>query len=298
MTARTRAELALLGVTLSWGGSFLVVKDTLAALGPFTLIALRFTLAAAVLALVFRRAAFALEGSARSGANLRVALGIGGLLFAGFALQTAGLTTTTPARSGFITATYVGMVPLLGRALFGRRLGARTLVAIVGALVGLFLLTDPRGEGVNPGDWLTLLSALAFASHLIAIERCGLGLSARALSFAQMATVAVVATPLALALERASPELTARSLAALAYLGLVCSALGFFAQTWAQRHTTATRAGLIFALESLFAALLSVAVGAESLTIWQWAGGLLLVAGVIVGESEPHAPPENHEFGV
>jgi drug/metabolite transporter (DMT)-like permease len=292
VTARTRAELALLGVTLSWGASFLVVKDTLATLGPLTLIALRFTLAAVALALVFRRAAFSLGATVRGRSRFRVAAGIGALLFAGFALQTAGLATTTPARSGFITATYVGMVPLLGRVLFGRLLGARTSLAILGALTGLFLLTDPRGEGINPGDWLTLASALAFAAHLIAIERYGLGLSARALSFAQMATVAAVAAPLAFALEGASPALGARSLAAIAYLGLVCSALGFLAQTWGQRHTTATRTGLIFSLESLFAALLSVSVGAECLTIWQWAGGLLLVAGVVLGEREP---AENRE---
>jgi len=298
VTARTRAELALLGVTLSWGGSFLVVKDTLATLGPFTLIALRFALAAAALALVFGRAAFALGADVRGRSNLRTAAAIGGLLFAGFALQTAGLTTTTPARSGFITATYVGMVPLLSRVLFGRRLGARTLASIAGALAGLFLLTDPRGAGVNAGDWLTLLSALAFAAHLIAIERYGLGISARALSLAQMATVALAAAPLAFALEGASPQLSARSLGAIAYLGLACSALGFLAQTWAQRHTTATRAGLIFSLESLFAALLSVAVGAESITIWQWAGGLLLVAGVIVGESEPPSLEQNRGLGV
>jgi drug/metabolite transporter (DMT)-like permease len=286
VTARTRAELLLLGVTLSWGGSFLVVKDTLGTLEPFTLIALRFTLAALALALAFGRAAFALGEDARGRSQVGVAAGIGLLLWAGFALQTAGLATTTPARSGFITATYVGMVPLLGRVLFGRSLGARTLVVITGALVGLFLLCDPRGEGVYAGDWLTLLAAVAFAAHLLAIERRGPAFAWRALSFAQMAVVAAIAAPLALAFEDASPRFSGRSLGAIAYLGLVCSALGFLAQTWAQRHTSATRAGLIFSLESLFAALLSVAVDAESLTSWQWAGGLLLVGAVIAGESD------------
>jgi drug/metabolite transporter (DMT)-like permease len=291
VTPRTRAELALLGVTLSWGGSFLVVKDTLGALGPLTLIALRFTLAAMALALAFRGAAFALGRDEGGCSRVLPAAGIGALLLAGFVLQTAGLATTTPARSGFITSTYVAMVPLLGRVLLGRRLAPRVGFAVAGALAGLFLLTDPRGAGTNVGDWLTLGCALAFAAHLLAIERWGAAFSSRALAFAQMATVALVAAPLALALEGAPPALGLRALSAVAYLGLVCSALGFLAQTWGQRHTTATRAGLIFALESLFAALLSVALGAESLTAWQWVGGLLLVGGVVFGESEPLAAP-------
>jgi drug/metabolite transporter (DMT)-like permease len=126
--------------------------------------------------------------------------------------------------------------------------------------------------------------ALAFAAHMIALERWSRELPAAALSFAQMAVVMVLALPLALAFESAPREPTARSWAALAYLGLVCSAAGFLGQTWGQRHTSPTRAGLLFSLESLFAALLSVAIGIESLSALQWLGGLLLVGGVMVGE--------------
>lgn len=289
MTSRSRAEFVLLGVTLAWGGSFLVVKDTLAALPPLSLIALRFTLAAAALALAFRRHAFALGRDARGGSQWRTAGWIGALLWAGFAFQTAGLLYTTPARSGFITATYVALVPLLGRVFLARALGKRMLAAVGAALAGLFLLTDPRGRGVNLGDTLTLLSALAFAAHLLALDRHARAMPSPALAFAQMAVVAGLALPLALAFEGAPHALSGRSLAAIAYLGLLCSAGAFLGQTWGQRHTTPVRAGLIFSLESLFAALLSVAIGAEVLTPWQWLGGLMLLAGVVIGEL-PDAP--------
>jgi drug/metabolite transporter (DMT)-like permease len=289
--SRLRAELVLLGVTLAWGGSFLVVKDALATLEPFTLITLRFAIATAALALVFRRRAFALAQSAASRARWGTAAGIGALLAAGFAFQTAGLRFTTPARSGFITATYVAMVPLLARVLLKRALRKRVLAAVLAAVAGLYLLTDPRGGGVNLGDALTLVCALAFAAHMIALERWGREFSAAALAFAQMAVVTALALPLALAFESAPRELATSSWAALAFLGLVCSAAGFLGQTWGQRHTSPTRAGLIFSLESLFAALLSVAIGAESLSALQWFGGLLLVGGVMVGEL-PEEPAE------
>ena len=284
MTPRLRAELVLLGVTLAWGGSFLVVKDTLGTLAPFQLIALRFALAVVALAAVFGRGALRLGRDAAGRLPWRAALAIGLLLWAGFALQTLGLQHTTPARSGFITATYVAMVPLLTRVISGRPLRKRVVAAVGAALLGLYLLTDPDRGGVNRGDWLTLLGALAFAGHMLALDRGARAMPAPALAFAQMVVVAGVALPFALAESGASGALSGRSLVALGYLGLICSAAGFLGQTWGQRSSSPVRVGLIFSLESLFAALLSVAIGMEVLTPLQWAGGLLLVAGVVVGE--------------
>ena len=293
MTARLQAELVLLGVTVAWGGSFIVVKDSLATFSPFTLIALRFALATATLALVFRGAAFALGRDAAGRTHWRSAAWIGALLFAGFAFQTVGLRFTTPARSGFITATYVALVPLLARVFLKRSLRKRVLAAVLAAITGLYLLTDPGGSGANLGDALTLLSALGFAAHLIALERWARELPPAPLAFAQMAVVGALALPLALAFESAPREIGSGPWLALLYLGVICSAGAFLGQTWGQRHTSSTRAGLIFSLESLFAALLSVAIGVEVLTPWQWVGGLLLVGGVMIGElaEEPAGEP-------
>jgi drug/metabolite transporter (DMT)-like permease len=75
----------------------------------------------------------------------------------------------------------------------------------------------------------------------------------------------------------------ARAWAALVFLGLVCSALVFGAQTWTQQRTPPSRTALILALEPLFAAGVSVAVGMERLGAWEWLGGGLVVAGVVIG---------------
>ncbi len=293
MTTRLRAELVLLGGTVAWGSSFLVVKETLATVPPFTLIALRFALAAVALVLFFGGGAFALDGAGSAWTRWRTAGWIGALLGAGFAFQTTGLQYTTPARSGFITATYVAMVPPLARLYSKRTLRKRAIVAVLAAVAGLYLLTDPRGAGVNVGDALTLLSALAFAAHMVALDRRGRELPPAALSFAQLAVVAALALPLALAVESAPIQLSCGSLASLAYLGLICSAAAFLGQTWGQRHTSPTRAGLIFSLESLVAALLSVALGAETLSALQWLGGLMLLGGVMLGELPDGPAPAN-----
>lgn len=165
------------------------------------------------------------------------------------------------------------------------------LAAVLAAVAGLYLLTNPGVGGANLGDGLTLLAALAFAAHMLALDRGSLAVPAGALAFVQLAVVAGIALPLALALEARPQAIAAPAWAALAYLGLICSAGGFLGQTWGQRHVSPVRTGLIFSLESLFAALLSVAVGVETLTPLQWLGGLLLVGGVTLGEL-PDAPAE------
>jgi drug/metabolite transporter (DMT)-like permease len=277
-----RAEVALLAVTVGWGASFVLAKIALGSLGPFTLLFLRFALATTALALAFRRRALALPGGARS---VRIALGIGALLFAGFAAQKVGLTHTTPARSGFVTATYVAMTPILARVFLGRAIAGRLGVAVAAVVVGLFLLLAPdAAQGPNRGDLYTLVGALAFAGHLVALDRYTRELPSAALSFAQMASVMLLAAPLAAASEPLPAEIPAGVWGATLFLGLVCSAFAYSVQTWAQRHTSPTRAALIFSLESLFAALISVASGVEALAAPQWVGGLLVVGGVAVGQ--------------
>jgi drug/metabolite transporter (DMT)-like permease len=70
----------------------------------------------------------------------------------------------------------------------------------------------------------------------------------------------------------------------VAFTGLVMTALAFFVMNWAQRHTTAVRAALIYALEPVSAAVFSWWAIGEQLGTAGWAGGLLVVAGVVAGE--------------
>lgn len=91
--SRTAADLLLLLIALVWGGSFVVVRDSLRQIPPFLLIGGRFTLAFAALGLIFPRRLRAWRG--HLGAGLLLALP----LLGGFALQTLGLRYTTASAS-------------------------------------------------------------------------------------------------------------------------------------------------------------------------------------------------------
>ena len=277
------ADLALVAMTLLWGASFLVTKDLLAAIPPDVLIALRFALSAAALALVRPRAILRPDRRV-----WRAGLVLGAALYLSFALQTFGLAYTTPARSAFLTAGYVFLVPLLGWIFARQRVGLGVGVGAVLATIGLALLTGPDVDaGIRRGDVLSLLCALGFAVHILLLGRLAPGLPAVELALAQMtvaAALALAASAFGGAARLAPGALGTDVLGAVAFLSLGCTALAYLVQTWAQRTTPAARAALIFALEPAFAAIFSVSLGRETLTPLAVLGCILIGLGVLAAE--------------
>lgn len=287
---RLAAHAALLATALAWGGSFVVVQDSLATLSPHALLVLRFGLAAAALA-----AGGAVTGRLRAaGGTWLAGAGVGVWLYVGFALQTLGLGYTTPARSGFLTGVYVLLVPIAQRGL-GVRVPPRVAVAAALGFAGLALLTQPRAwSEVNPGDLLTLACAVGFAGHVVALGRAAPRHPALPLAVAQLAAVAMLSVPGALA-EGASgvdlapaaggaPAGAAALVGGLLFLGLVCSGGAYLAQSFAQRRVAATPTALWLSLEAVFAALVSVALGRERLTAPEWLGGGMMVLAVVLAQ--------------
>jgi drug/metabolite transporter (DMT)-like permease len=288
------ADLALVAMTLLWGASFLVTKDLLAAVPPDVLIALRFALSAAALALVRPRAILRPDRGV-----WRAGLVLGAALYLSFALQTFGLAYTTPARSAFLTAGYVFLVPLLGWIFARQRVGLGVGVGAVLATIGLALLTGPEVDaGIRRGDVLSLLCALGFAVHILLLGRLAPGLPAIELALAQMtvaAALALAATALGGAARLALGTLGADAIGGVAFLSLGCTALAYFVQTWAQRTTPAARAALIFALEPAFAAIFSVSLGRETLTPPAILGCVLIGLGVLAAEGLRRPEPATAE---
>lgn len=275
-------ELAIVVVAFVWGASFLAVKVALVELSPYAILLGRFALATAVLLALYGRRVRRLPA-----ATWRAGLAVGACLYGAFLFQTLGLEHTTPARSGFISGAYLVIVPVLQRALFGTRVSPRVALGIAIAFAGMALLTHPGSLGeVNRGDVLTLVCAVGFALHIVVLGHFAPRLPTPDLALLQIGFAGVLALPGALAAGDgvSALEVSAPVLGAVAFLGIFCSALAFGVQTWAQARTTPARAALLLALESVFAALLSVAVGVETLSLGEWAGGLLVVGGVLLGE--------------
>ena len=137
--------LALLLVAVTWGVTFSVVDEATTTLPAADVVAWRFGLAGGILLLI-RRSAPALPALLR-----RRAIALGGLLGAGFLLQTWAITYTDAVMSGFLVGTLVIIAPIAGWLLFGDRPGLAAIGAVTLAGAGLALLSL-RGNGFGFGE--------------------------------------------------------------------------------------------------------------------------------------------------
>lgn len=286
MTRRLQADLALALCALIWGATFVVVKDALAFASVFSFNAMRFTLAAIVMGIVYFRAV------RKSGtATVFAGMLIGVFMFGGYAFQTLGLKFTTPSKAAFITGAGVVMVPVLLAVFWRRRVSAWVWTGAVAALFGLYFLTVPRSgfSALNIGDLLALGCAVMFAFHIILVARYSPRHSVAALSFLQVATTAVltalclpllVATRWEVPFVRWSPTLVA----AILITAVGATALCFSLQVWAQQYTSPTHTAILLSLEPVFAALTSLIVVHERLGARVLAGAVLVFIGIVLAE--------------
>lgn len=276
--ARLQADSALMLLTVLWGTTFVVVKDALSHADPFSFLALRFGVGAAVLSVLSGRKVL-------SPIHLRRGGVLGLFLFAGFAFQTVGLKYTTPSRSAFITGLYVLLVPVVMLALFRRVPRVSSLVGVVLSAMGLYYLTGAEvgSTGFSRGDLLTLVCAVAYAFHISFTERYAQKEGVGALVAVQLWVVALLSA-VCLPFVEVRVAWTPAFLGAVAFCGVFASALALSIQTWAQARTSAVRAAIIYSLEPLFAGAFSVVLGYETLGVREWVGGGLIVSGVLVAE--------------
>lgn len=282
-----RSDLLLIAAAAVWGVSFVVVKDALSSSSPLLLLSIRFTIATIVLApLANVRAPFS-RGELRAGLVLTL------LLASGFATQAVGLQYTTPARSAFIVAMSSVLAPVIALVLLKHRTTWLVLAALIIAGVGLYFLTAPDAGGLNRGDLWTLVTAVVFGGHIVAVTEFSRRFNARRLVWLQLAGTAVGTLIAALLLERMRFDGSLGLWAALLFLGILATAVALVWQMLAQREMTSARASLVLCLEPVFASLTSWLFWGETFSLMQGLGAMLILGGMVlavVGESQGEAP--------
>lgn len=275
-----RAEAALLAVTIVWGGTFLAVQYAMTLSGPLFFVGLRFAIAAAVaLPVAGRRLRHVTRGELGAG------LAIGVSICVGYTLQSEGLRHVLSSESAFITALYVPIVPLLQWAVLRRPPGLTTWAGAGLAFLGMMFIGGGGAglDGFGRGELITLASAFVFALEIILIGAFAPNVDARRVTALQLATTSALAFALMPVFGEAPPATVPWPLLAVAAaLGLASSVIQL-TMNWAQKFVSPARATIIYATEPVWAGLLGLAAG-ERLGALGWAGGALVLAGVVVSE--------------
>lgn len=282
--SRGKAELALTLTAVIWGTTFVVVKRSLDDASALLFVAMRFTLAAVLLAAIYRPQL----------KERRVGRGglIAGLfLFGGYAFQTAGLRFTGPAKAAFLTGLFVVMVPMLAALVYRVWPHVSEALGILVATAGMGLMTlHGQSLRIERGDTLILLCAVSFAAHTLAVAHFSRREGFAQIGVGQVATTAALAWATFWWLEAPFVRPTAMLAAGVAITAIFATGLALTIQAWAQQFTTATRAALIFAVEPVVAWITSYLIAGESFLASSAVGAALILAGVLLAELKPIGP--------
>ena len=278
------AELLLLTVTLFWGSTFPLMKEAIEQIPVMSFLFIRFAVASLLLLLIAGRGMKTLD---RKGVGRGIFLGT--LLFGAYLFQTLGLEITSSANAGFVTGLNVVWVPLLVGPILKKAPAPASKIGVVCALIGLFMLTWQSPWHINPGDALVFICSFFVAFHILGLDALTTGYDGRALTFVQIATMTVLSLVGSLIFEPYTwPQVWSTQLTwCLIITAVFATSYAFWVMTSFQKWTTPTRAALIYTCEPVFAAIFSVWLLNEQLGLIAWAGGALIVVGMLVAEILP-----------
>jgi drug/metabolite transporter (DMT)-like permease len=268
-----RAISALIGASFLFGATFVVVKSALDDIEPLAFISWRFLIGAVILAgLAVPKGRLIWQHGSLAGLAL----------FAGYALQTAGLQFTSASNSALITGMYVVFTPFLA-ASFSRRVPSPWVVGgAVVAFAGVALLTGIEDMSLGTGDLLTVGCALAFAFHIVALARYAHQHPVIPFTTVQLAVTTLLAFPASWILEGSVPLPDRTVWGALALTGIGVTAGAFLLQIWAQTVVGASTAAVVLAAEPAFGVATAWVVLGERLTTPGWIGAALIVVAIYV----------------
>lgn len=286
--AKLWPQLCILAATLIFGSSFLIMKQAVDGIPVFTLLAIRFTGAGVMFALIFWKKWRLLNKETLIGGAV-----LGTLMFLGYAFQTYGLSGigswegTTPGKNAFLTATYCVLVPFLSWMLTRKRPDRYNVAAALLCLLGTGLVSLNEDFTVVGGDILTLICGIAFSLHILAVDKYAKTCDILLLTVLQFLFMALWSwAGIFLAGETMTSLPGGGDLLRLAYLIICASGLAMLFQNIGQANTPPATGAVLLSLEAPFGVMFSVLFGSERPTAQMYLGFFLIFFAVILSETK------------
>jgi drug/metabolite transporter (DMT)-like permease len=279
----SKVDLVLLAVAIVWGASYLSAK----AITPYAtvpaMLSVRFAIATLAMVAIWliRRKKF-------SKTDLVLGTIFGLTQSAIMSVETFGLKITSATNAGLLISLTIIFTPIMESAWNRRWLPRSFFLAAVGAIVGVALLVTGNGiQEPNFGDVLLFIAAIVRAVHVTA--QGVLTRNKEASSFNMILMQCLTATVVFFvfdvqgafdAIQSFGPAQWAGTL----FLALFCSVFAFVAQLWAIRRTSASRSSLLLATEPIWAVVIAVLFGGETLALLGILGAVVIIASTYVGQ--------------
>lgn len=221
-----------------------------------------------------------------TGNPIVVSIICGIVLFTASTVQQYGILYSGSAgRSGFITALYIVMTPLLAFVILRRRVHLSVIISVAISVIGFYLLCVTDGFGsITLADMVLLFTAVLFAGHILVIDTFGRDMDPILLSFGQITTTAILSWIGSIIEGSIDWAGAAQSWIAIVYAGVCSAGVAYTLQVIGQRLVPPTRASVIMSLESFFSAVGGALLLGEIMTTRSYLGCALIFAGTILAQ--------------
>lgn len=286
-------SVAMLTATILWGVAFSAQSRGMDYLDPMLFTALRSLVGVIALIVVimvldlFRLKKLSFWGSAADPSSRKELLAggwwCGLVLTAASICQQFGVKYTSAGKTGFLTALYIVIVPVLGIFLKKRTTLVLWLSVFI-AIAGAYLLCGGI-SGVNRGEWFVIACAFIYSLHILVIDRYAGKCDCVRLSCIQFTVAIFLSFFLSLICrETWTIEAVISSMPFWVFCGVGSSAVAFTLQMVAQKYLHPVTATLLMSLESVFAVLGGWIFLRETLSLRELAGCGIIFLAVILSQ--------------
>lgn len=281
---RYKSEALLLLTAAIWGFAFVAQRQGMESIDPMLFNGLRFALGAIVVGI------FA-SSNIKHSVHMPFPWLLAITLTVASAFQQIGMVWTTAGNAGFITGLYIVIVPIIG--IFRKQLIGKTVwIAVLLAVIGLYLMNVKQDINVSMGNLFVLISAVFFAWHVQLVDQYTRKYDTLSLAFAQAAFCALSSLSLGIIynfalkplffLERAIYLSIGKAALPLLYGGILSAGVAYTLQVKAQKRIAPSAAAIILCLESVFALLGGWLLLQEKLTLSTLSGAALLFIAMLI----------------
>lgn len=280
-----QSSMLLLLAAAIWGFAFVAQRVGAKYVGSFTFNGVRFALGSLSLIplLIYFKSK---DEKADENHNMKskaipAGITLGGVLFLAASLQQIGLSYTTAGKAGFITGLYIVLVPIFGIFL-KHRVHINTWVAVVLAVIGLYLLSVTEGFYISKGDLFEVAGAVFWAIHILLIDYFTKKVNALKLSFIQFATCSILSITVAFFFETITIAGLTKAIIPILYGGIFSVGIAYTIQVVGQKHAKPSHAAIILSMESVFASIGGILILNESLGARGYFGCALILSGMLL----------------
>ena len=288
MKQQIKSSLILLLTATIWGVAFVAQSVGMEYIGPFTFNAIRCVLGGLVLIPVIlvlkKKKETGAENQEKEDKKTLWAGGIacGVILCIASNLQQFGIMEASVGKSGFFTALYIVMIPVIG-IFIGKRPGIKLWFCVALAVVGMYLLCMKDGSfTIERADIMLLLCALVFSFHILVVDYFSPKVDGVKMSCIQFVVCGVLSAVGVLFTETPDISNIQAAWLPLLYAGLLSCGVGYTLQIVGQKGINPVIASLIMSLESVISALAGWVILGQVLSPKEILGCVLMFVAIII----------------